>query len=70
MHTKDADRIANSVDPDQTAPLRAVWSKTWSTLFALTCLSEILGSLQNRLFVFLLFVYGYGFGNDATHGDK
>ena len=30
--TKDADRMANSVDPDQTAPLGAVWSG--STLFA------------------------------------
>ena len=44
MHPKDADRLANSVDPDQTAPLGAVWSG--STLFAQTCLSEILGSLQ------------------------
>ena len=30
--------MANSVDPDQTAPLGAVWSG--STLFAQTCLSE------------------------------
>ena len=35
---KDVDRIANSVDPDQTAPLGAVWSG--STLFAQTRLSE------------------------------
>ena len=41
MRTKDADRIANSVDPDQTAPLGAVWSG--SALFAQTCLSEDLG---------------------------
>ena len=26
MHPKDAAGIANSVDPDQTAPLGAVWS--------------------------------------------
>ena len=26
MHPKDADRMANSVDHDQTAPLEAVWS--------------------------------------------
>ena len=39
----DADRTANSVDPDQTAPLGAVWSG--SALFAQTCLSENLGSL-------------------------
>ena len=32
MHTKDAAGIANSVDPDQTAPLGAVWSG--SALFA------------------------------------
>ena len=44
MDAKDVDRIANSVDPDQTAPLGAVWSR--STLFAQTCLSENLGSLR------------------------
>ena len=40
MHPKDAKGIANSVDPDQTAPLGlgAVWSG--SALFAQTCLSE------------------------------
>ena len=32
MLLKDADRIANSADPDQTAPLGAVWSG--SALFA------------------------------------
>ena len=40
---KDADGIANSVDPDQTAPLGAVWSG--STLFAQPYLSENLGTL-------------------------
>ena len=35
--------MANSVDPDQTAPLGAVWSG--SALFAQTCLSENLGKL-------------------------
>ena len=46
MHSKDADKIANSVDPDQTAPLGAlgaVWSG--STLFAQTYLSKNLGFL-------------------------
>ena len=43
MHPNDADRMANSVDPDQTAPLGAVWSG--STLFAQAFLSENLGSL-------------------------
>ena len=44
MGPKDADRMANSVDPDQTAPLGAVWFG--STLFAQTCLSENLVSLR------------------------
>ena len=34
MHPKDADGMANSVDPDQTA----FWS--WSALFAETYLSQ------------------------------
>ena len=38
MRPKDADRMANSVDSDQTAP-------PGSTLFAKTCQSENLGSL-------------------------
>ena len=41
MHSKDADGIANSVDPD---PLEAVWSG--SALFAQTYLSENFGSLR------------------------
>ena len=44
MSTNDADGMANSVDPDQTAPLGAVWSG--SALFAKAYLSENLGSLQ------------------------
>ena len=43
MGPKDADGMANSVDPDQTAPVGAVWSG--STLFAQTSLSENLESL-------------------------
>ena len=43
MHQKDADEIANSVNPDQTAHLGAVWA--WSTLFAQACLSENVGPL-------------------------
>ena len=42
MSPKDAKGIANSVDPDQSAPL-AVWSG--AALFAQTYLSENLGSL-------------------------
>ena len=38
MHPKDADGMANSVEPDQTASSEAVWS--WSALFAETYLSQ------------------------------
>ena len=44
MHPKDAAGIANSVDPDQTASLGAVWSR--SALFTQTYLSENLRSVQ------------------------
>ena len=44
MCPKDADWIANSVDPDQTARLGAVWSG--SALFAQSYLSENFGSLR------------------------
>ena len=48
MSPNDADGMANSVDPDQTAPLGAVWSG--SALFAQAYLSENLGSLRKILF--------------------
>ena len=38
--SKSTDRMANSVDPDQTAPLGAVWSGP--TLFAQPFLSDCL----------------------------
>ena len=44
MSPNDADGMANSVDPDQTAPLGAVWSG--SALFAQAYLSENLGTLR------------------------
>ena len=44
MHPNGEDRMANSVDPDQTAPLGAVWSG--SALFAQTYPSENLWSLR------------------------
>ena len=44
MHPKDAHRIPDTVDPDQTTPLGTVWSG--STLFAQFCLSENLGPLR------------------------
>ena len=50
MSPNDADGIANSVDPDQTAPLGAVWFRgaVWSgsALFAQAYLSKNLGSLR------------------------
>ena len=50
MSPNDADGMANCVDPDQTAPLGAVWSG--SALFAQAYLSENLGSLRvNESFV-------------------
>ena len=49
MSPNDADGMANSVDPDQTAPLGAVWSG--SALFAKACLSENLGSLRYVLLI-------------------
>ena len=44
MSPNDADGMADSVDPDQTASRGAVWSG--SALFAQTYLSENLGSLR------------------------
>ena len=44
MSPNDADGMANGADPDQTAPLGAVWSG--SALFAQAYLSENLGSLR------------------------
>ena len=38
LHPRDADGMANSVDPDQTASSEAVWS--WSALFSETYLSQ------------------------------
>ena len=48
MHPKNAEGIANSVDPDLTAPLGAVCSG--STLFAQTCLSENFGTLRVHVY--------------------
>ena len=47
MSLNDADGMANSVDPEQTVPLGAVWSG--SALFAKAYLSENLGSLRYTL---------------------
>ena len=50
MHPKDADGMANSVDPDQTASSEAVWS--WSALFAETYLSQYIEFVQYQFFIF------------------
>ena len=55
MSPNDADRMANSVDPDQTTPLGAVWSG--SALFAQTYLSENLGSLWQDLIALVCLIY-------------
>ena len=44
MSPNDADGMTNSVDPDQTAPLGAVWAG--SALFAQAYLSKNLGLLR------------------------
>ena len=44
MHPKEADAMANSIDPDQTASSEAVWS--WSALFAKTYLSQYIEFLR------------------------
>ena len=48
MSLNDADGMAISVDPDQTAPLAAVWSG--SALFAQAYQSENLGSLRYTIY--------------------
>ena len=62
MSPNDADRMANSVDPDQTAPLGAVWSG--SALFAQAYLSEDLGSLR---YVYIACVYHNFKAKPFTH---
>ena len=54
MCPNDADGMANSVDPDQTAPLGAVWSG--SALFAQAYLSEKSGTLRYALQIFCFHV--------------
>ena len=44
MHPRDADGMANSVDPEQTASSETVWS--WFALFAETYLSQYIESVR------------------------
>ena len=53
MSPNYADGMANSVDPDQTAPLGAVWSG--SALFSQTYMSENLGSWRYMYVYFTSF---------------
>ena len=48
MHSKDADGMANSIDPDQIASSEAVWS--WSSLFAETYLSQYIEFVRYILY--------------------
>ena len=57
MHPKDADGMANSVDPDQTASSEAVWS--WSALFAETYLSQYIEFVRCAVWNFSYFRLWY-----------
>ena len=63
MSPNNADGMANSVDPDQTAPLGAVWSG--SALFAQAYLSENLGSLRYPTIWTVWFYYKIMCSKDA-----
>ena len=64
MSPKDADEMANSVDPDQPTPLGAVWSG--SALFAQAYLSENLGLLRYSIWPI---IFRVEVGNDKTPGN-
>ena len=64
MHPKDADGMANSVDPDQTASSEAVWS--WSALFDETYLSQNIEFLR---YLKLKVVVHYQKGNPYQYGS-
>ena len=66
MRPNDADGMANSDDPDQTAPLGAVWSG--SALFAQAYLSENLESL--RYYIFIVCVLILQFDNNKMSPVK
>ena len=60
MHPKDADGMANSVDPDQTASEEAVWS--WSALFAEIYLSQYIEFVRYSVYT------GYYATSKIEHG--
>ena len=62
MHPKDADKMAKSVEPDQTAPLGAVWSG--SALFAQSYLSQNLNFYDTRNLNVCYFQVHYLFGGN------
>ena len=53
MHRKDADGMANSVDPGQTASSEAV--RSWSALFAETYLSQYIEFVRYMKYFLLKF---------------
>ena len=61
MHPKDADGMANSVDPDQTASSEPVWS--WSALFAETYLSQYIEFVRYCKFFFAFFAHPFYLNN-------
>ena len=69
MSPNDADGMANSVDPDQTAPLGAVWSG--SALFAQAYLSENLGSLRYKTLRYIVAIlYSFVSGTNNPSHEK
>ena len=57
MHPNDADGMANSIDPDQTASSEAVWS--WSALFAETYLSQYIEFVRYKFLTFCSLLSGH-----------
>ena len=57
MHPKYADRMANSVDPDQTAPLGAVWSSDCSSRSSLIWVYTVCPDLSVRKLRTLWYLY-------------
>ena len=62
MHPKDADGMANSVDPDQTASSEAV--RSWSAQFAETYLSQFIEFVRylNVIHIKVVITQGKCFG--------
>ena len=68
MHPKDADGMANSVDPDQTASSEAVWS--WSALFAETYLSQYIEFIRYTCINPIKGITSTSQANESTNYDN